>query len=147
MRHEKIINYAIEETKTPIHKPGVYTVTVPTKNHKLMWWIRKIIIKLLLKLGIFKDYYEDSTSFKRVVIDKQEVFGLIREHLDNILYRGENPTMAILGYEAMRKLDVEIYKNMRFTMELPPYKRDNQKPEIMGLEVVLSPYINGIVVI
>jgi hypothetical protein len=140
---EKIINYHITKNTTSVFVPGVYTIngSVLTKYGKYIRWI----IKKLIKYKFIEEYYAEEVSFSRVVIDPTKVADLIKQLYKDI-YRSTNkqPKTIIMGYDKMRQLDIEIYEDMRFNMPLELHGPEGRK--IYGLDVILNPRIDGVVV-
>lgn len=136
---DKIINYTIKESSIPFHRPWVLKLKKITKMNKL-------IIKLLIRLKILEYYIEHEIKYTRVQIDKPRIYELIRHLYDEIYYNTDKqPRTIILGYDQMRKLEIEIYDEMRFNMPLELSGPKGRK--ILGMEIIINPRIDGVVLI
>ena len=136
---EKIINYMIQKTTTPFVRKDTYKIKKPNK-------FKKFLIKWLLRLGIIENEVEQKVEFQRVRIDCEKVGKLIRTLHDEIYYTtGNEPRVVIIGLNKMRELEMEMYQDMRFDMPLELY--GNQGRKIFGLDIILNPRIDGIVLI
>lgn len=144
--NQKITNYVIHKSDIPVFKEGAYSVTMPKKYRKIGLWLRKIIVNILLKTKLIKQYYSSETTYERVEINRDEVIDLIRDLFDDIYYNsGKKPRTVIIGFDNMKKLDCEIYQEMRFSIPLELNGSNGRK--IFGLDIILNPRIDGLVLV
>lgn len=139
MERSKIINYTIQTELTPMAVHDTYRIKKPTK-------FKKWLIKVLFKLNILEDYFDNKITHKRVQIDPDKITKLIRVLYDDIYCNsGNEPRKVIVGFDKMRELDLELYQEMRFDMPLKLSGHEGRK--VFGLEIVLNPRIDGLVLI
>jgi hypothetical protein len=134
----KIINYGFRREVKPFFQKDTYRLRV--KNKFINWFIN-----ILRKYKIVEDVYFDKTSYYSVSINKDKVIDLIKDQLDYQLDQGERPTTVILGRKQMEKLEIENYQMIRFEMK-DVYQQIVPIRKVCGLEIILSPYIDGIVI-
>jgi hypothetical protein len=134
----KIINYIMKEDKIPYLMKNTYTFK---KINKFINWI----IKKLLKWNVIEEYNDYKTTIRRAEISTDKIFDLIKDQLNFMRMRGENPTKAILGFKQMQKLEVECYSILNFYTNIMYF--DNGLQKVLNLEVTLNPYIDGVVIV
>ena len=139
MERQLITNYKINKSITKYIEPNAYKVI---KLNKVINWI----IKQLIKRKVIEKYYNDKVEFNRVAIDTREIAQLIRDLHDDIYFHSEGkPRSVIIGYNKMRELELEMYQEMRFDMALELNGSEGRK--IFGLDIILNPRIDGLVLI
>jgi hypothetical protein len=136
---ERIVNYKIE--RTMIYKDLSDTYVLNHKNKFINW-----LVKLLLKKKVISQYQETSLKYERAEIKKDKVIDLIR-HLERDIYRttSNKPISIIIGFDKFRQLEIECYEEIKFTM--PFEMMGNEGRKIFGLNIVLNPRIDGLVLI
>lgn len=136
---EPIINYVIEKIQSTVIKEGSYVINNPSK---LKTWL----IDLLLRLKVIKHEEIAEVMYSRVEIKREKIMDLIRDLYDDIYYSTcEKPRKIIIGYNKMRQLDIEMLTEMRFSMPIELSGREGKK--IFGMEIILNPRIDGLVLI
>ena len=140
MERQIITNYRINESITKALEPNAYKVL---RFNKVINWI----IKQLVKRKVIEKYYNDKVEFKRVKIDYRKIAELIRELHDDIYFNHpeKQPRTVIIGYNKMRELELEMYQEMRFYMPLEMNGSEGRK--IFGLDIILNPRIDGLVLV
>ena len=139
MERSKIINYTIQTELIPAAVQNTYRVKTPTK-------FKNWLIKVLFKLNILEEYFGNQIIYKRVQIDTDKITKLIRILYDDIYCNsGNKPRKVIIGFDKMRELELELYEEMRFDMPLELNGYEGRK--VFGLEIVLNPRIDGLVLI
>lgn len=134
-----IINYSI---KNEIIKTSMTDTFVLNKKNKFISWM----INKLLKYKIIENYFNKDVKYTRIEIENKKIFDFIAEIIDEMYYReNKRPTKVILGYKQMQELKCEVYHIQRFNAAFN-YVQNGIK-EVMGLEITLNPYIDGIVIL
>ena len=136
---EHIVNYRVVESHVPIVKENSYVIKQPTK-------FKKWVVRILLKLNIIENEIITEIKYTRVEIHKDKIVELIRELIDDIYYsNNKEPRQVIIGYNKMRQLDIEVMQEMRFNMPLELNGSEGRK--IFGLDIMMNPRIDGLVLI
>ena len=139
MKKSTIVNYIPKRDVRRVIRTDVYRLK---KNNKLI----AFIIKMLTKWKVIEEDYEDKINITRVEINHEKVMYLIRDLLDQIYYKeGKSASLLIIGYDKMRQLDIETYDEMRFNMPIVLNGREGRK--VFGLDIILNPMIDGLVLV
>lgn len=140
--YSKITNYTIEEyiTETKPYEPYIYQLTSKRRFlYKIFDWLVRC------RWFPLKWYCPTETKYKRILLNCESVFQLIREQLEMLIARGYHPTTVLLGMDAMRELDLEMWQQNEFPLFPVVFNRNREK-EVLGLRVIMVPHIDGVVV-
>jgi hypothetical protein len=136
---EVISNYYINKEYYPVVKKDAYVVKNPNK-------FKNWLLCILLKFNIMEHETIEEIKYSRVEIHKDKIIELIRELMDEIYFNtGNEPRQLIIGYDKMRQLNIECYDEMRFSMPLELNGSKGKK--IFGLDIMLNPRIDGLVLV
>jgi len=103
-------------------------------------WLQKLCLKILDKLGC--QYYNQAVEVKAILVDFDKVIDLIQAQRDAIeMTYGRRCKYAILGQNAMRRLNIECGDRFTFVLPAGPNRRFR---EFAGMRVILCPWFDGV---
>jgi hypothetical protein len=131
-----IVTYEVEEERKYFIRKDTYTVL------KLNRFIN-FIIKFLLKRKVIKNYQDSTITFKSMPINLDKVYDLARFQIEQMLKRGYHPRMIIIGRKQQQELmcETEYFINYRLCSDTFEDSR------LFGYEVILNPFMDGLIVI
>lgn len=143
--YRQVVNYKVMESRVPTTNYNSFEINTNVSKYKLVNKFVEWIVEKLKKRGILKYrvQYVDETNFKSFEINFNTIYRELREQLNYFEYRGERIGMIVLGNKQMHQLmrcdELRHCININMPLEVPN--------KLMGVKLVLNPYIDGIVFI
>jgi hypothetical protein len=136
---EVITNYEFVRQPVPTLVPNAYVFA--GKSRLARWLFGR-----LLKAGVLAPWVRTDLRYERRVLKLDAVLEQLRAYALRIYaHEGTEPTKVILGGKQMRALECEVARTTPFLFSRVPL-RGHAGLRLCDMEVILNPYIDGVVV-
>lgn len=126
----------------PIYNYYLSKTVYEFKKDKKYHWLQKLCIKILDKLGCQKQ--ECKIDIEHIIVDKIDLLEKLFT-CSNVLRReGKQPEMLLIGAEDFEKLTNAPRVRDSLVFDLQYSQHYGSKMEILGMKIVVVPWMHGI---